>query len=370
MGKLVRVLVIISTPLAVGALVFGIFLYNKRELLVGRTALLEETIIAVSNFIEEEDPEQIDDMPHVGRDISSVGARVLTTPDIDSFWEDYKDTYETTGMPRFEWNNTPTRAALREFYALDGEGKPKRDINNRKDRNGRMKALLDGLRARVAKQYEALNLTRSELAKTRKELEDTIVLHNDEKIERRKNLVTISDQRTTISGLEDDKRSLKGQVSNLEQEKLELNEEIKGLNKEIAEHIEEKQGLEQKISDQKTRIKELQIQIDNLAPGTPGGSTIPGGAGDKGNIVSVNEGLNFTIVKLNEAFIAQIKTAQANGGSARFAIDLYVRPNVEGAKVTNKIRLERFDFENGVGIGSILLDWKQAPLRSGDIVYN
>lgn len=52
MGNVLRWLVCVILALGVGALVLAILLFNKRELLVGRTHLLETQLIKVAKTIE------------------------------------------------------------------------------------------------------------------------------------------------------------------------------------------------------------------------------------------------------------------------------------------------------------------------------
>ncbi len=368
MGKLVRVLVILSTPLAVGALVFGIFLFDKREILVGRTGMLETSIINISRYIEEEDAEELK-VEHTGKDSSDVEARSVTNPDIDPFWETYNDALETSDIPHFSWNNNATKKALREFYKLDPDGKPVRDLNNKKDRNGRMKTLLSTLESRVAKQSSNLSSTRAQMVTLRKELENTIDQLNSQKSQRRSNLITIKDQEETIAQLESKVAAQKRQISDLEQQKRELNEEITTLNAEINGLKDELLGLNKRIAELDTIIKQQRGIIEGYErnrTGGPSGTDV--GPGPKGKIVSINTEHNYVMVQLNADFIAEIQAKPDTAGA--LIVELYVRPDAENSRVTNKIRIERFDLKTKVGVGTILTDWQQAPFNIGDIVFN
>ena len=54
MGKLLRVLTVILFILTIGALTMGILLFNRREILKGRTQKLERTLIMLGPTIEAE----------------------------------------------------------------------------------------------------------------------------------------------------------------------------------------------------------------------------------------------------------------------------------------------------------------------------
>ena len=90
MGKLLKILVVLLLLLSIGALVLGMMLFNKRELLKGRTQKLENAIVALGTAIEAEAP-VLEEVPEFeARDISRVEAEPLDTPDLSPFWDDYK----------------------------------------------------------------------------------------------------------------------------------------------------------------------------------------------------------------------------------------------------------------------------------------
>ena len=83
-------------------------------------------------------------------------------------------------------------------------------------------------------------------------------------------------------------------------------------------------------------------------------------------MVSVDTEWNFAILELTPEFMAEITTEE--GGQP--TVLLYVRHKDETIdKVTNRLKVDRFKFDENLGIGTIMIDWKQEPLQAGDVVF-
>jgi len=86
MGKFLRVLVILLLLLSIGALWVGCLLFQKRELLKGRTQKLENYIVYLGKTIEEKPAELKEKPEYPSRDVSPLNPEILENPDRSPFW--------------------------------------------------------------------------------------------------------------------------------------------------------------------------------------------------------------------------------------------------------------------------------------------
>ena len=127
MGKMLRVFTIILLLLSIGALVLGVLLFNKRELLKGRTQMLEEYVIKIGSTLETEKAEALEDLPgDPERDIGRVTDQVMGDPETANFWDSYKYHLEETEQDLLDLNKK--RREMMQFFQLDPiTQKPKKD---------------------------------------------------------------------------------------------------------------------------------------------------------------------------------------------------------------------------------------------------
>jgi len=93
MATFLKVLTVFFLILAIGALVLGIHLFEKRELLKGRTQKLEKAIIALGTVTEDVDEQALvaeakKDYP--AKDVSECEAKIVETPELSKFWDTYQ----------------------------------------------------------------------------------------------------------------------------------------------------------------------------------------------------------------------------------------------------------------------------------------
>jgi hypothetical protein len=126
MGKLLRVVVIIILILSIGALVFGILLFGKREELKGRTQKLETTVMKLGPYIEKEPTTEIPAKGFAARDIDDCKAEALDSPKKSAFWDSYKIELEVADLPKLKLEDKIRE--LRSFYKINPvDGKPEKD---------------------------------------------------------------------------------------------------------------------------------------------------------------------------------------------------------------------------------------------------
>ena len=99
MGKVLRVLVILLTILSIVATIFAYMNYNKREILIGRTHLLEDMVAKIAGTFEAEDIPETPQPTYPKLDISAVTSREIENPERSAFWDSYEHRYEPPATP-------------------------------------------------------------------------------------------------------------------------------------------------------------------------------------------------------------------------------------------------------------------------------
>lgn len=367
MGKLLKVLVIIFLLLSVAALVLGIMLFAKRELLKGRTQKLETTVIALGPTIEAK-PAGPQEISYPARDISPCTEEILDSPERSDFWSRYSSQLELQDQPKLDLASR--RNQLMMYFNRDPQtGKVQRDQYGRKltTGEGTMQAVLDELLSTAQNQYNRLNETRQQLANVRAELVDTISDLNTKKSALRVALKTIKDLRAEIEDLKKQIASLKETIAQLEEAKRVLEEKVAEQQRQIAQLEEEKGNLEA----QNTQLKK---ENDDFRKGAhiPAGGGLPSPLqvtiepGEKGKVVAVNPKWNFVVLELSDDFLHEILGKDLSETPPN--VDLLINRKDDPQKFVTKVRLIQVRKKDKLGIADILLDWQQLPVEESDLV--
>lgn len=382
MGTVLRVLVVFILVLSIGASVLAFLLFQRRELLINRTHMLEEQFIKVAKTLEAEPPPDQVQPRYVGKDISPVTSKELDNPERSAFWDTYQYKLETINLPGMELDNEAKRLQLRQYYQMqrgpDGKLVYVKDALTQQPSTkgpGTMQELLDQIYARAIKQNETLNKTRAELAKLREELTTTIEEHNKLKTQGRADAKTIEDQKKKIEGLEEDIRGLKRKIEGLEEEKRALTAELAEAKNEITKQKETIDELSKTVKDQKKQIDDLLGRLKGgiirdptqaatqeiLSKLTPG---------DQGKIVAADESLKFVVIELSDKFMTEL--LGPNRDQPLPQIDLMVRrPGMKSAtgEFVTRIKLRQVIRPQNLVVADILIDWQQVPLAKNDVVF-
>lgn len=364
MNITLRVLIILILMLNGVSLWFATVLYGKRELLIDRNRTLEDSIVQLAKTFEAEDAPYADTSAnHEARDISEVSlANADITPDTSDFWTTYQEQYEKQDGKRYDISNK--RDDLAEIYELDGEGKPLLDSRGQKITEGApMAKLLEEVQDKAVKQYGRMNLIRSELAKVRAELEDTITELNKVKKAGRADKKTIKAREDTIaeleskvSQLEDEKASLEAQIAALEEEKTALQADLEKV-------MEEKEQMQADIDKLRNTLEEL----------TRGQSTgkvaINITAGVKGTITKVDNEYNIAIFKATPETMTELLGEDRQERTLPDISFLVKRPGAKASAVAGKIQLRTLVASGDLIVCDILKDWKQTKIEAGDEVF-
>lgn len=371
MGILLRIMVVLFLLLAIAGLTLGILLFNRREILKGRTQQLEKTIIKLGTLTEAE-PAKLDEKPkYIAKDVADCTSTILEEPETSPFWNTYKHELEVPDQAVMDLNKK--KMQLMTYFQLDPVGDVKRDVYNNKMTDGpdTMKAVLDDLVTRSKAQLDRLNETRQQLKVLREELVSTIETLNKTKKDLRSALNTIVQKDQKIAELEGKIAQLKAQIETLENEKRDLQSQIADRDKEIKD-------LKQDLDNKKTEITKLKDEIKRLRDDqerrntenkvdqvySMAGRVSPG---TKGKVISINSEYRFALVEISDEFIKEILGENLN--QVIPFINLQVkRPGDKGEFVT-KVHLVQIKASQKIAVVDILGDWQQRPLEVGDVVF-
>lgn len=379
MGILMRIMVVVLFIFTALSLTFGVMLFNKRELLKGRTQKLETKLIKLATQIEETDAAiEEQNMPvYPGRDVSPCTATLVAEPETSTFWkEKYKPAMELQDQKTLDLGRQEKRMALMTYYkidpltlkpALDAQGFPVTDGE------GTMESVLTDLVQRATLQLGRLNETREMLKTTRTELADTITELNKVKQDLRKALNTIVQKDGEIENLKGVIRQKDEEIAGLKQTVQQKDDQIADLNKRIG-------VLNGELDVREMKIKQLQRQITLLEAerkvhisdkGTTeavedaeAGRVPPG---DKGTVASVDKEWKFCVLSFSEQFLKEMLGDQYQYNVPK--IHLLIRKAGDKGKFATKVRLMQVDVNKRLGVANIMTEWQQLPVEPGDIVY-
>jgi len=405
MGKLLRVLTIILLVLSIVALILGIMLFNKREILKGRTQKLEKAMTQFAATIEDTEPAPDASAKYPERDTSACTAEVLENPERKEFWKTYATELEALDLPTV--NLSERQVELMTYYQVDpasGSKVPDPVTGMPMTKGpGTMQAIMDDLRDKSEKQYARLNKTRQQLKTVREELVDTINTLNALKHEHRLKLKEIEEYKAEIAKLQGEIASLKERITELEAEKTQLEDKITDLNRQIEE-------LNEKLADKDDQIKSLKKEIESMKAGTRdmftdgGGGGGGGGAaaagpvqqdvagaanpvatpdgtvvvtqgqtvrqvppGVKGTIASVNREWKFVVIQFTDAAMKEMLGEDLSAPVPRMEF-LVKRPGPP-EQFAAKVSLIQIKRDQKLGIADILVNWEQLKVQKDDIVF-
>ena len=371
MGKLLRVLVVFFLLFSIAALALGILLFEKREMLKGRTQKLEDTIITLGTFVEAEIPELEEKPTYSERDITEPTSEVIEDPEKADYWDAYKAHLELQDQETF--NLATRKIQLMTYYLRDPLTEEiMRDPGTGArltEGKGTMQELLDEVVAKTEEQLNRLNETRLQLIDLREEYIQTVDELNRRKYTLRERLRDIVNLNQTIADLEQKIRGLEDRIAELEDEKRQLQDTIRSQQETIAQ-------LEEKLVEKEQEIEELERRIESLQEAIRGrggegirgtGFARPIGPGRKGAVVDYDETWNFVILELSDDFLDELLGEDRS--KELVPVELLIKRPEKPQKFVTKIRLIQIQHDHQLGIADILEDWQRLPIEKGDIVF-
>lgn len=376
MGKVLRILVILILILSIVSLVFAHLLFVKREVLIKRNSIFEDTVVKLAKTIEQDDAED-SAPPTVEEDISEVTERELVNPEKQSMLKGYPISLEQQNMPCIDLDNNKMRGQLRSLYKIGPDGKPEIDTLSQKPAMkgpGTMQDTLDDVVERAKVQQAKLNKTRSELKKMRAKMMAAVEEVNSLKIEGRASKFAIKEKRDQIATLESEKADLETKVAKLTAEKKELNAELADTRNEVEKLNEAKLNLEEDLAAAKKDALEWKKRYEGgLQKHGDGTATVYAGgisAGVKGKVLAANDELKFAILELSNDAMKELLGPKREGKLPQLELNVRRkgRQSASGEFVT-RVQLRQAVRGKNLIVADILADWQQTAVEKGDVVF-
>ena len=384
MNKLLHAIVYLILIVAVAALVFEKSLFDKRTLLGDRNRAMEDYIVRLARTIEKADAPRPMSIPEAKKDISPIEARQVDTPEMENVLEEYPAQLEAQNLETFNWDNSATRLQLRQLYYLGPDGQPVPDAANYNKPmmkgKGTMADLMDQLFERAKAQQATLNNTRAALAEVRGKLETMVSEYNKLKPDARILRMTEDELKQKINQLGQEKQTLEEQVAKLKSRVEEQAGEITSVKDELATAKDDADVMKEENAALDKKVKQLQKLMQQMAQQQNRSSSAAGGlgssavtslpAGEKGNVIAVDNKLMFCVVQFSEDAMKELLGPELQGALPQ--LEMFVkRAGFQGpAKdIVGRIRLRQNVQGGNFVIADILGDWQQTEAMKGDVVF-
>ena len=376
MNKALHAIVYVILVLACAALYFEMNIFDKRNLQNDSITQLADYIVKISHTIEKADAPKTGTVPEARKDISSVEAKAVDTPETENLLEDYEAHLEEQNLETFKWDDAE-KAQLRKIYLLDDDGKRMPDAANPGEYvmkgKGTAAELLEQLFDRAKAQQARLNTTRAELATVRAKLETLTADYNKLKPPARQSKIELEEMKGKLEEADKARQAAVDQVAKIKGQIDDLNGEITSLKDEVSSAKDETEAAKEEIAKEKEKYEQLkklfqqvQAQAQTPAPGQTGGGTAVTTltAGNKGKVVNVNNEYMFAVVEFSEEAIKELLGENKNNPLPR--LELGIR---RGDKYIGRLRLRQAVAGKNFVIADILGDWQQAPVEKNDAVF-
>lgn len=374
MNKVLHGLVYVFLVLAAAALYFELQLNAKRAELTDRNRLQEDCFVKLARTIEKADPDKSATF-EIKKDVSPVEARLVDSPDMENVLDEYPAPLEQANLETY--NLESSRQQLRTVYVTDAEGNPVMDGNEPLKRGpGTEQDLLDKLFESAKTQQSRLNSTRAALADLRGKLEATVAEINKLKPDARQDKVTIEEQKAKMAKLEEEKAGLESQITKIKGQIDELNGEITSLKDEVStakdetEAAKEETAKAQKLIEQLKNLLKQSIQTQSSQSTGSGVAVSSLPAGDKGEIIEVDNDTMFAIVKFTDAALKELKGENLDRPLPLLELGVK-RPGFKGAagEFVGRLRIRQEVKGKPYVICDILSAWEQDKAKVHDVIF-
>ncbi len=368
MLKTLKITVILMFVLSGVALVLGIMLFNKRQILIGRTLTLERGITQLAATLEERFPDQPIAMSLVPRDVDSVSPEMIDSPLTGDFWESYRPILEMPATDTIRL--TKRRRELQSFFRIDPiTQKPVRDpITDQRIRTGAgtTQGVLDDVVAAAEQQLNRLNETRHQLVELRKECLDTIGELNRRKGELRTALCQVADRDGQIAALEQTVKVRDQAIAEQESEISDLNGRLLDSEQVVGFQIEDIRRLSNNVAIWQGKYQSLLGRTDK--PAKESWAAIS--PGHKGKVASVDTERDFVVMELGGKFLGEYRQALERDSTMPSPTLMVTRKNNGEESFIAKVKLGTIDLAQGLAVGAILPSWQQDSILVDDrLVY-
>ena len=361
MKKLMAVFQIAQLALACVAFVLGLMLFQKREILKGRTVKLERALTMLSATLETGACPTSAPLSLPARDIGPINRDSTDTPGKSDFWSRYRTELEKP-LPE-TMDLADHLLQLRTYYRVDPITlEAMRDPATGEkltDGPGTMQEAIDDVVAHALGQLDRLNKTRTELRKTREELVDTVSDLNGRKQEIRVAMRTIGEREQTIAGLEQTVTERQTRIQDLEQNLAETQDTIRDLEHDVALK-------EETITDLNDTVAVLNRRITSQEPIPQTPVVANFSPGNKGRVTTANNEWCFVLLSLSDEFLAQYQAAREQSRNDPQPEFMLFRSGDGRDEFVTKVRLCSVDPETRTGVADIMADWQQLVVVPGD----
>ncbi len=367
MLKVLKVTVVLQFVAALVALVLGIMLFNRRQVLLGRTAALERGLTMVAATLETAFP-TADDQPPIERDVDSVSAERLAKPLKGDFWHTYDHTLELSGTRILDLKDQ--RRALLSFFKIDPvTDKPMRDTvtgQHIASGPGTTRGVIDDVVISAEEQLNRLNTTRQQLLSLREEYQETTGELNERKQQLREALCGNVDRQRRIELLQVTIVAHKDTMNEKDSEISDLRGRLVDAEHALGLLREDSERQKDNIVFWKNRYHELLGRDEKRLPR----EWTAMNRGTKGRILSVDHVHDFVIMQLEQQFLKDYSKAVAQDPTISPPSLMVTRKSGGEDTFIAKVELGAVDMAQGLGVGSVLASWKQEALRVNDaIIY-
>lgn len=363
MLKLLKATVVVLFALSIAALVLGIMLFNRRQVLLGRTLKLERGITMLAATLETRFPSPEEESIGVPRDVDDVEAELIELPRSASIWESYDAQLEVAALDTMDLKSC--RRELQSFFLMDPvTSKPARDpVTNQRILTGpgTMQGVLDEVVAAAGNQLNRLHATRYQLTALREECADVTAELNRRKQELRIALCDVVDRDGQISTLQRSVAERDAMIVEQDDELADLGTRLVQ-SEHIAElQIEELGRLSNSVAFWRGRYEEFRGET-----GEPQANTwLTMSRGLKGRVASVDPEHGFVVLDLNADFVEEYRRAMSHDSTIPPPAMLVTRRRRGQEDFIAKVELGTVDVSQNLGVGAVLASWKQ-----GDILVN
>ncbi|MDD4870014.1 MAG: hypothetical protein PHR77_05590 [Kiritimatiellae bacterium] len=375
MGKALKILVICILVLSIVAVILAHMVYGKREQVIARNQILTSGYVKLAPTIEDKLADAAEQKnPPPGKDISPATPEFIDkAPEVSDFWtKKYSASLELGAQSMLDMNKR--KGELMTLYKMNALGDIEVDSTTgakRTDGEGTMQGIIEEMVKKSGEQLGRLNETRQMLAIVRDELIDTINDLNKNKIELRKNIkdmnaqkvkldettAELERQKPLVQAAEAAKKVAEEKAADMEKQKTDLETKYQELEIDFKKRDKELKELRKGLSEaSSTAAATIKDQVFNFTPGV------------KGKVVAVNDKWNYILVELDDTFLKEAMGEDLAKPAPTGVIMSVKRTGTPEIFIT-KVRLTQIRAKNKHAIGDILADWKQQPVREGDVIF-
>lgn len=366
MIKTLKVAVVALFILSGVVLTLTIMLFNRRQVLLGRTVALEKAIVQVAATCEVPETDLPESPHYTERDIDSIAAEILSAPRLSDFWQHYNPQLETP--TRDTLNLRSRQRELQSYFKIDPVTmKPQRDPITReriRTGHGTMQAVLQEVVTASEEQLNRLNATRHQLTVLREETTEAAVELNTRKQELRESLCSIVKRDSTIASLQSDIQDREITINEYHETMVSLEGQLLDAQHLATLQLEDIERLTNNVAYWKHRYNDM---LGNGALPTRTTWTTMS-RGQKGTVATVDNALSYIVMELNDKFVDEYRQAMESENAPPPPELMIVRQqNAEDVFIA-KVKLGTVDIHQGLAVGAVLSSWQQDVIRKDDRV--